>query len=81
MRHDPEGKTFQTYLNPKLKFSVQAAMLEQPSDEALLKAMSHMSLTRDSDAPVKAPKSYVQCLSPNQDLPKREKNERTFALS
>ena len=68
MRHNPEAKTFQKYLNPKLKFSVQAAMLERPSDEALLRVMSHMSLTRDPCAPVFAPKDYIEALPQDSEL-------------
>lgn len=73
MRHNPEAARFQKYLNPKLNFSVQAAMLERPADEILLKAMSHMSLTRDPAAPVKAPKSYVDSLPQDENLCKLEK--------
>lgn len=54
-------------------------MLERPSDEVLLKAMSHMSLTRDPAAPVKAPKSYVDSLPLDDSLFKLEKEREQLA--
>lgn len=80
MRHNPETAIFQKYLNPKLNFSVQAAMLERPTDEILLKAMSHMSLTRDPAAPVKAPKSYVDSLPQDDNLLNLEKEREELAV-
>lgn len=53
-------------------------MLEGPADEILLKAMSHMSLTRDPAAPAKAPKSYADSLPQDENLCKLEK-ERELA--
>lgn len=79
MRHNPEAATFQKYLNPKLNFSVQAAMLERPADDILLKAMSHMSLTRDPSAPVKAPKDYLDSLPLDENLCKLEKEREDLA--
>ena len=80
MRHNPEAATFQKYLNPKLNFSVQAAMLERPADDVLLKAMSHMGLTRDPGAPVKAPKSYVESLPQDNNLAQLEKEREDLAV-
>ena len=79
MRHNPEAATSQKYLNPQLNFSVQAAMLERPADDVLLKAMSHMGLTHDPAAPVKVPKSYVDSLPLDDDLSKLEKGREDLA--
>ena len=54
---------------------MQAAMLERPSDNILLKTMSHISLTREPSAPTKAPKSYVENLAPDEDLIQKEQEQ------
>lgn len=50
MGHSYSG-IFQFYINPNVKLDVQAAFLDQPSDEALMKLLGSMSLTCDPNAP------------------------------
>ncbi|KAF2729867.1 hypothetical protein EJ04DRAFT_527418 [Polyplosphaeria fusca] len=52
MGHSYSG-IFQFYINPNVKCDVQTAYLEQPSDTALMKVLSSMSLTRYPLAPNK----------------------------
>ena len=80
MRHNPEAAIFQKYFNPKLNFSVQAAMLKRLSDEILFKVISHMSLTRDPAAPVKTPKNYIDSLPQDENLCTLEKEREELAI-
>ena len=52
MRHNPNSALHNAaYINEKVKFDVQSAFLERPSKHGLLRALTHMSLTRDPRAP------------------------------
>ncbi|KAI9808022.1 MAG: hypothetical protein M1827_007547 [Pycnora praestabilis] len=55
MRHNSNSNIFQAYLNQRVKFDVQAAFLECPSADGLLRAFAHMSLTCDPRAPTSVP--------------------------
>ncbi|KAH7012294.1 FluG domain-containing protein [Microdochium trichocladiopsis] len=51
MRHDPEWATFNSaYINQHVKFDVQSAFLNEPTQDSLINLMGHMSLTRDPSA-------------------------------
>lgn len=52
MGHSHSG-IFQFYINPNVKCDVQAAFLDEPSDDVLVKMLGNMSLTRDPLAPTK----------------------------
>lgn len=63
MRHDSGSKVFQTYyLNSRAGCDVQAAFLERPSANGLLKAFAHMGLTCDPQAPVSMPEDIFDAL-------------------
>ena len=48
MRHETNSNTFnEAYVNERVRFHVQNAFLERPSEDGLLKAFAHMSLTCD----------------------------------
>ena len=79
MRDNHKAQTSQKYPNPKLGFSVQTAMLDRPSDEGFLKAMSHMSLKRDPCDPVAAPKPYIQSRAPDDELYEKLKKREKLA--
>ncbi|KAI6080814.1 FluG domain-containing protein [Hypoxylon rubiginosum] len=51
MRHDPKWATFNSaYINEKVQFDIQNAVLEEPSDAGLIRLFTHMSMTRDPRA-------------------------------
>ncbi|KAL7786357.1 FluG domain-containing protein [Trichoderma ceciliae] len=51
MRHDPKWATFNSaYINEKVEFHVQNAILDEPLEEDLIQLWSHMSMTRDPRA-------------------------------
>lgn len=55
-RHAQGNKVFETfYLNQRVKCDIQSAVLERPSEDALIRMFTHMSLTRDPRAPVTVP--------------------------
>ncbi|KAI9810031.1 MAG: hypothetical protein M1827_006729 [Pycnora praestabilis] len=62
MRHDSNSNIFQAYLNQRVKFDVQAAFLERPSADGLLRAFAHMSLTCDPRAPTSVPQDLLNSL-------------------
>ena len=51
MRHDPKWATFnKSYINEKVQFDVQNAVLDEPSEDGLIQFWSHMSLMSDPRA-------------------------------
>ncbi|KAK3898542.1 hypothetical protein C8A05DRAFT_47176 [Staphylotrichum tortipilum] len=51
MRHDPKWATFNSaYINEKVKFHLQNAFLEEPTEDSLLAMLSHIGLMRDPRA-------------------------------
>lgn len=52
MGHSHSG-IFQFYINPNVKCDVQAAFLDEPSDDVLMKMLGNMFLTRDPLAPTR----------------------------
>ncbi|CAK7223793.1 hypothetical protein SEUCBS140593_005350 [Sporothrix eucalyptigena] len=51
MRHDPKWATFNSaYINERVKFHLQNAVLDEPYEDALLSMLSHMSALRDPRA-------------------------------
>jgi hypothetical protein len=48
MRHDPKWATFNSaYINEKVKFHLQNAFLDEPTEDSLLAMFSHIGLMRD----------------------------------
>ncbi|KAH8762061.1 hypothetical protein F5883DRAFT_677840 [Diaporthe sp. PMI_573] len=51
MRHDPKWATFNSaYINEKVKFHLQNAFLDEPTEDSLLAMFSHIGLMRDPRA-------------------------------
>ncbi|KAK3935373.1 hypothetical protein QBC46DRAFT_453549 [Diplogelasinospora grovesii] len=51
MRHDPKWATFNSaYINAKVKFHLQNAVLHEPHEDALIEMLTHISVTRDPRA-------------------------------
>ncbi|KAH7009443.1 uncharacterized protein B0I36DRAFT_257829 [Microdochium trichocladiopsis] len=51
MRHDPKWATFNSaYINQRVKFDVQSAFLNEPTEDSLIELLGHMSLTKDPAA-------------------------------
>ncbi len=51
MRHDPKWATFnRAYINEKVQFHVQNAVLDEPTEDGLIQFWSHMSLMSDPRA-------------------------------
>jgi hypothetical protein len=68
MRHDPKSNIFEAYLNERVKFDVQAAFLERPSQDGLLRAFAHMSLTCDPRAPTSIDSEVLDTLPPDPKI-------------
>lgn len=51
MRHDPKWATFNNaYINEKIGFHLQNAFLEEPTEDSLLRMLSHIGHMRDPRA-------------------------------
>ncbi|KAK4443569.1 hypothetical protein QBC34DRAFT_488318 [Podospora aff. communis PSN243] len=51
MRHDPKWATFNSaYINEKVQFDIQNTVLDEPSEDGLIRLFTHMSLMRDPRA-------------------------------
>ncbi|KAK3692968.1 hypothetical protein B0T22DRAFT_495937 [Podospora appendiculata] len=51
MRHDPKWATFNSaYINEKVQFHLQNAVLDEPAEDSLIGMLSHISLMRDPRA-------------------------------
>jgi len=50
MRHDPRWTTFYSYLNHSVEFDIQNTVLGQPTQDRLIKMLTHVSLMRDPRA-------------------------------
>jgi hypothetical protein len=68
MRHDPKSNIFKAYLNERLKFDIQATFLERPSQDGLLRAFAHMSLTCDPYAPTSVDSQMLNALLPDPKI-------------
>jgi len=69
LRHNPQTGVFSgSYINEKVRFIVQDAVLDQPTDTGFLRAFTHMSLTCDPRAPQTVPKEVRDALPPDPEL-------------
>ncbi|KAI9729334.1 MAG: hypothetical protein M1818_008541 [Claussenomyces sp. TS43310] len=69
MRHDPNTGVFcGSYNNEKVRFIVQDAVLDQPTNAGFLRAFTHMSLTCDPRAPVDVPDEFLRTLAPDPEI-------------
>ncbi|ELR03151.1 hypothetical protein VC83_09677 [Pseudogymnoascus destructans] len=69
LRHNPQTGVFcGSYINEKVRFIVQDAVLDQPTDSGFLRAFTHMSLTCDPRAPQTVPDNVRDALPPDPEL-------------
>ncbi|KFY03279.1 hypothetical protein V490_00235 [Pseudogymnoascus sp. VKM F-3557] len=69
LRHNPQTGVFcGSYNNEKVRFIVQDAVLDQPTDSGFLRAFTHMSLTCDPRAPQTVPDEVRDDLPPDPEL-------------
>lgn len=69
LRHNPQTGVFcGSYINEKVRFVVQDAVLDQPTDIGLLRAFTHMSLTCDPRAPTTVPDEVLATLPPDPEI-------------
>jgi len=78
MNHRDAG-VFQAYLNERVRCDVQAAFLGRPSDDALIKAIGHMSRFVDPRAPVGLTDSQVNNLENDSRIVKCREIRNTLA--
>jgi hypothetical protein len=69
LRHNPQTGVFcGSYINEKVRFIVQDAVLDQPTDAGFLRAFTHMSLTCDPRAPETVPDEIMAALPPDPEI-------------
>ncbi|PQE34082.1 hypothetical protein CJF32_00010770 [Rutstroemia sp. NJR-2017a WRK4] len=69
MRHNPQTGVFcRSYINEKVRFIVQDAVLDQPTDVGFLHAFSHINLTCDPHAPIDMPEEIRKALPPDPEI-------------
>lgn len=77
MRHNPQSGIFcGSYINEKVRFIVQDAVLDQPTDAGFLRAFTHMSLTCDPRAPANVPRDVIDALPPDLEIQELEKKRQ-----
>lgn len=69
MKHNPQTGVFcGSYINEKVRFIVQDAVLDQPTNVGFLRAFTHMSLTCDPRAPIDVPNEILKALPPDPEI-------------
>jgi hypothetical protein len=69
MRHNPNSAVYNgSYINERVRFDVQSAVLERPSADGVLRMLTHMSLMRDPRAPIHVPDDVLAALPPDPDI-------------
>ncbi|TVY90451.1 hypothetical protein LAWI1_G007273 [Lachnellula willkommii] len=69
MRHNPNSAVYNgSYINERVRFDVQSAVLERPSADGVLRMLTHMSLMRDPRAPVHVPDDVLAALPLDPDI-------------
>ena len=64
------------YQSQKERKSIQAAYLETPEDEAFLRALGTMSLTRDHNAPRELSKEQIEAVERDPELVQQCERQR-----
>ncbi|KAL8377037.1 hypothetical protein RB595_007934 [Gaeumannomyces hyphopodioides] len=74
LRHDPKFATFNSaYLNANVRFHLQNAVLDEPTDDRLIKMLGHMGLMRDPRASKNmVPDEIWRNMPPDPDITKVE---------
>ncbi|KAG4430542.1 hypothetical protein IFR05_013980 [Cadophora sp. M221] len=78
MRHNSNSAVYNgAYINERMRFDVQSAVLERPSADGVLRMLTHMSLMRDPRAPIHVADDVLAALPPDPNITalkqKREK--------
>jgi len=69
MRHNPNSAVYNgSYINERVRFDMQSAVLECPSADGVLRMLTHMSLIRDPRAPIHVPDDVLAALPPDPDI-------------
>ena len=69
MRHNPQTGVFcGSYINEKVRFIIQDAVLNQLTDAGFLRAFTHMSLTCNPRVLVDVPDEVMKTLPPNPEI-------------
>jgi hypothetical protein len=69
MRHNAKSAVFNgAYINERVRFDVQSAVLERPSADGVLRMLTHMSLMRDPRAPVHVPDDVLAAFPPDHHI-------------
>jgi hypothetical protein len=69
MRHNPNSAVYnRSYINERVRFDVQSAVLERPSADGVLRMLTHMSLMRDPRALIHIPDDVLAALPPDPDI-------------
>lgn len=69
MQHNPNSAVHnRSYINERVRFDVQSAVLERPSADGVLRMLTHMSLMRDPRAPVHVPDDVLAALPLDPDI-------------
>jgi hypothetical protein len=79
MRQNPNSAVFNSaYLNEKVRFDIQSAVMNRPSTDGLTLAFTHMGLTCDPRAPKDVPQSVRNALPPDPKIVKWEEERQTL---
>ncbi|KAF7955521.1 hypothetical protein EAE96_004447 [Botrytis aclada] len=79
LRYNPQTGVFSgSYINEKVRFIVQDAVLDQPTNVGFLRAFTHMSLTCDPRAPVDVPEEIINALPPDAEITELEKERKAL---
>ena len=80
MRHDPNSGIFNAYLDRRVRFDIQSAVMGRPSVDGLTCAFTHMSIRCDPRAPADVPKDIRANLPPCPKTIKLEKEREAIKL-
>ena len=69
MRYNPNSAVYnRSYINKRVPFDVQFAVLERPSADGVLRILMHISLIRDPRALIHVPDDVLTPLLPDLDI-------------
>jgi hypothetical protein len=79
MRHEQNSAIFTgAYLNARVRFDIQSAVMERPSVDGLTRAFTHMSITCDPRAPKDVPKHVKDALPRDPKIVKWRKEREAL---
>jgi len=79
MRYNPQTGVFcRFYINEKVRFIVQDAVLDQLTDAWFLRAFTHISLTYNPRALVDVPQEVIDALPPDPEITELRRERKEF---